>query len=156
MNAALQCMLHTPQLVAYVASNPETALRNASAPCSNELFKLIKESITNASSYGVSKPSDLKYRMGKEYRQFAGVEQQDSIEFLHELLELTNKELNRAKSKAAYKALSQTDEPIGTQVSFQYLTRNRLEQHMVRLRAESYKQHNHRYISRPDLQCSQM
>ncbi len=116
MDAALQCMIHTPHLVSYVAKGPAAA--RGSSPCSYELFNLIKESINNSAPSGAIKPSDLKYQMGKKYSQFAGMGQQDAIEFLHELLELTNKEQNRVTSKVAYKALSQTGEPISVQVLF--------------------------------------
>ncbi len=115
MNAALQCMIHTPQLIEHVTAGG-TCRSSTNAPCASELFNLIKESINNDSTYGVSKPSDLKYQMGKKYSQFAGMDQQDSIEFLHELLELANRELNRVTTKAPYKELAQTDDPVSTQV----------------------------------------
>ena len=42
--------------------------------------------------------------------------QEDFIEFVHELLELLNKELNRVKAKARYKMINQTNDPILKQV----------------------------------------
>ena len=115
MNAALQCMIHTPPLVIHVVKGVDTGTRPA--PCSSELFKLIKTSAENTSAGNASKPSELKYLMGKKYSQFSGMGQEDSIEFLHELLELTTKELNRVTRKIPYKELTQTEEPISVQVS---------------------------------------
>ena len=117
MNAALQCIIHTPHLILKVNRNEvETQLKRA--PCAEELFKLIYSSANNTAGSSVEKPSGLKYQMGSKYRQFSGMGQEDSIEFLHELLELLNKELNRVETKVPYKKIKQTDDSIPYQVSF--------------------------------------
>ena len=113
MNAALQCIIHIPHLI-IIATN-SSYLKAGS--CSNELFKIINASIENRSANCATKPSNLKFCMGSKYPQFSGITQEDSIEFLHELLELLCKELNRVNVKAPYKILEQTTEPISVQVS---------------------------------------
>ena len=111
MNAALQCMIHSPQLILKVIRGEfNTSLRPA--PCSEELAQLIERSANNTSISAVSRPLGIKYQMGSKYRQFSGMGQEDFIEFVHELLELLNKELNRVKAKARYKMINQTKDPI--------------------------------------------
>lgn len=120
MNAALQCVIHTPQLVASFINKQFDKEIKSNAKCSRELYDLIRSSVDNTSSYGVEKPSGIKSQMGKKYSQFSGVGQQDSCEFLLELLELLTKELNRVTTKEPYKMLNQTNEPLKKQSDVWY------------------------------------
>jgi len=119
MNAALQCMIHNPCLILPVARGDCNKLSRPAA-CAMELFKLIKYSIENSSGNNVAKPLELKRYMGDKYSQFSGSGQQDSIEFVHELLELLSKELNRVTHKIPYKMLDQTKELISIQANKWY------------------------------------
>jgi len=114
MNAAFQCLIHTPQLIQIAIERNSDKDINKST-CASELFKLIKASITNKESNAI-KPTELRNYMRKKYPQFSSMLQQDSSEFLRILLEQLNQELNRSKCKIPYKALEQTNEPIEVQV----------------------------------------
>lgn len=114
MNAALQNVIHTPLLVAEVVNGNNAVIKRES--CSEELFRLIKAFTENKLGNAAAKPSELKLYMGMKYPQFSGYTQEDSIEFLHELLELLNAEFNRVTKKVPYQMLEQTSESISRQV----------------------------------------
>eukprot|EP00826_Nyctotherus_ovalis_P051551 TRINITY_DN6447_c0_g2_i1.p1 TRINITY_DN6447_c0_g2~~TRINITY_DN6447_c0_g2_i1.p1 ORF type:complete len:317 (-),score=45.66 TRINITY_DN6447_c0_g2_i1:80-1030(-) len=115
MNAALQNVIHTPLLVAEVINGNNTvAVKRES--CSEELFRLIKAFTENKLGNAAAKPSELKLYVGMKYPQFSGYTQEDSIEFLHELLELLNAEFNRVTKKIPYRMLEQTSESVSRQV----------------------------------------
>lgn len=116
MNASLQCIIHTPQLVMYYMTEIAQKGVKHNARCAEELFRLIASSVKNTSSYVTENPDELKHQMGKSYPQFSGMGQQDSCEFLHEFMELLTKELNRVTTKVPYKMLTQTGESISAQV----------------------------------------
>jgi ubiquitin C-terminal hydrolase len=117
MNAALQCMIHNPQLL-LEATNSNTIIKRES--CSEELFRLIKVFAENKLNNAAAKPSELKLYVGMKYPQFSGYNQEDSIEFVHQLLELLNVEFNRVTKKIPYKLLEQTSEPISIQADNWY------------------------------------
>jgi len=104
MNAALQCFLHTPQLLKAVIDKNFT---DKYSGCSAALKELLYKFATNSSSYDYEKPSDLRRAIGKIYPQFSDYEQQDSFEFVLLFMETLNNEMNRVKSKPNYSMLTQ-------------------------------------------------
>lgn len=115
MNAALQCVIHTPQLV-LLAMQGKLRTVSRQTPCAEELVKLFSTSVENSAASMVARPYGLKYQMGTKYSQFSGMGQEDSMEFLQELFELLNKELNRTKAKTPYTMMKQTADSISYQV----------------------------------------
>eukprot|EP00826_Nyctotherus_ovalis_P012016 TRINITY_DN13136_c0_g1_i5.p1 TRINITY_DN13136_c0_g1~~TRINITY_DN13136_c0_g1_i5.p1 ORF type:complete len:187 (-),score=42.00 TRINITY_DN13136_c0_g1_i5:782-1342(-) len=118
MNAALQCIIHTPQLILLMMQGG-LRITSRHTPCAEELMKLLNASIENNTPSMAARPYGLKYQMGTKYSQFSGMGQEDSIEFLQELFELLNKELNRIKTKRPYRMMKQTADPIAYQVFYQ-------------------------------------
>jgi len=118
MNSALQCLLHTPQLIMLLLQG-KLRITSKDTPCASEVMKLLDTFVNNNSPSTSLRPYDLKYIMGTKFSQFSGKGQEDSIEFLQNLLELLNKELNRVTTKASYKTIQQTNNPIAQQVSIE-------------------------------------
>jgi hypothetical protein len=127
MNAALQCMLHTPQLVEAVVTGKAMKELKKQAGCGAALFELERKFASNSSASATERPADIKLQMGHKYPQFLGSGQQDSFEFLLELLELTSKELNRVVAKAPYRQLEQTKLPVAKQVHISCLNITTIE-----------------------------
>lgn len=115
MNAALQCLIHIPQLISYSSMKSYKDYRPST--CVAELINLVQSSGDNSSEYVSEKPSNLKYYMGKKYTQFSGDTQQDSFEFLLDLIELCCQESNRVVQKEPYRELPQTSRPLNQQVN---------------------------------------
>jgi ubiquitin C-terminal hydrolase len=116
MNSALQCLLHTPQLIILLLQG-KLKISSMNISYANEFIKILAAFVDNTSPSATLRPYNLKHLMEIEFSQFLGMEQQDSIDFLQHLLEVLSIELNRVIVKAPCKSITQTNAPIPKQVS---------------------------------------
>lgn len=107
MNSALQCLLHTPQLIRDALSGKFACEERPSARCAEAFRELILKFANNETPNEAERPSKLKKEFGKLHPDFADYEQEDSFEFLLLFIESLNEQLNRVKTKPKYTVLEQ-------------------------------------------------
>jgi ubiquitin C-terminal hydrolase len=107
MNSALQCLLHTPQLINAALTGKFAHEEKPNAKCAEAFRELILKFANNEKANEAEKPSKLKKEIGKIYFQFAEYSQEDTFEFLTLFVETLNDQLNRVRTKSKYQTLEQ-------------------------------------------------
>ncbi|KAJ1447542.1 hypothetical protein M885DRAFT_542426 [Pelagophyceae sp. CCMP2097] len=104
LNSALQCLSHTPLLRSYVLSdryaaevNRANALGTQGRMC--EEFACVLKQLWAGSTTEPYAPHKFKRTLARLKQQFANSEQQDSQEFLGEMLDMLHEDCNRVLDK---------------------------------------------------------
>lgn len=103
MNAALQCLSHTPLLRAYCLSENYASEINRSNPLGSqgrmvEEFAFVLRQLWSE-QYRWYAPKQFKKSLAKVKPQFQGNDQHDSQEFLAEMLDMLHEDVNRVVDK---------------------------------------------------------
>lgn len=106
MNALLQCLSGTEDLVSYFSTpsfqadlNRDNFLGSGGAVASAFAALLAQLHCTNGEQRGPIHPASFKATVGKAAEQFSGTEQQDSQEFAASLLDTLHEDLNRVRGR---------------------------------------------------------
>ena len=104
MNAAVQCLLHAPQLVQYFLSGAYCDHINSDNPLGHKgevarAFADLLRQVWSDEQYSAVRPTKFKSALGKCNEQFAGFGQQDSQELLSFLMDGIHEDLNRVLKK---------------------------------------------------------
>ncbi|KAB2066169.1 hypothetical protein ES319_A09G140900v1 [Gossypium barbadense] len=130
MNSAVQCLVHTPQLVDYCLGDYEKDINHENPLGMNgELSLAFGELLRKLWAPGAMPvaPRMFKFKLAKFAPQFDGYNQHDSQEFLAFLLDGLHEDLNRVKCKPyieAKDAEGRPDEEVADEHWLNHLARN--------------------------------
>ncbi|OMO68655.1 Peptidase C19, ubiquitin carboxyl-terminal hydrolase 2 [Corchorus olitorius] len=130
MNSAIQCLVHTPQIVDYFLGDYQKDINHENPLGMNgELALAFGELLRKLWAPGAMPvaPRMFKYKLAKYAPQFSGYNQHDSQEFLAFLLDGLHEDLNRVKCKPyieAKDAEGRPDEEVAEEYWRNHLARN--------------------------------
>ncbi|XVF76057.1 hypothetical protein PTKIN_Ptkin13bG0235800 [Pterospermum kingtungense] len=130
MNSAIQCLVHTPQLVDYFLGDYQKDINHENPLGMNgELALAFGELLRKLWSPGAMPvaPRMFKFKLAKFAPQFSGYNQHDSQEFLAFLLDGLHEDLNRVKCKPYIEskdAEGHPDEEVADEYWQNHLARN--------------------------------
>ncbi|KAK8667733.1 hypothetical protein V6N13_007879 [Hibiscus sabdariffa] len=130
MNSAIQCLVHTPQLVDYFLGDYQKDINHENPLGMNgELALSFGELLRKLWAPGATPvaPRMFKFKLSKFAPQFSGYNQHDSQEFLAFLLDGLHEDLNRVKHKPyieAKDAEAHPDEEVADEYWQNHLARN--------------------------------
>ncbi|GMJ03788.1 ubiquitin-specific protease 8 [Hibiscus trionum] len=130
MNSAIQCLVHTPQLVDYFLGDYQKDINHENPLGMNgELALAFGELLRKLWAPGAMPvaPRMFKFKLSKFAPQFSGYNQHDSQEFLAFLLDGLHEDLNRVKHKPYIEtkdAEARPDEEVADEYWQNHLARN--------------------------------
>ena len=110
INSCLQVLIHCPLFI-YSFFNKHQLINKVNTPISYAFFELCKDmmQIVDQKENRYIDISDFKNEFGSKHSTFDGYLQNDSQEFCRVLLEDISTELNEARNKGVYRALTNSD-----------------------------------------------
>ena len=136
MNSALQCLSHTPLLRAYVLSEQFAAEINRANPLGSQ-GRMVDEfanvlRMLWSDRYRSVAPSKFKRALARAKPQFAGNDQQDSQEFLNEMLDVLHEDVNRVVEKPY---VEEPDDDDVAKLTYEVAARDAWDRYLLRNRS---------------------